>query len=390
MSKGKKSPYHVVQNQIVSLMLMAGFLLAATGPAQADFVFGPPENLRPPINTSLHDYDPGLSGDGLCLIFFRLALDESTLEAWAARRAARSDPWGDPVSLGPWLATDASDIAMANAGNEILQGETIPGWYTADGLETYFSDDRPGGYGGTDLYVQKRDSVDAGWGPPENLGPNVNTPNNDIWGPVSADGLTLYFSSFGRPDGYGRSDLYVTTRPTRSDSWGVATNLGPAVNSPSYDIQPILSPDGLLFFFVSGRPGGLGDSDLWMTRRANLSDPWEQAVHLGATLNSPADDSSPYISADGSTLYFQSSRAGGYGGVDLWQAPIIPTVDFNGDSLVDCIDICDMIDHWGTDTSLYDIGPMPWGDGIVDAADLLVLAEHLVADTTDVNDVGNR
>ena len=81
MSKGKKSPYHVVQNQIVSLMLMAGFLLAATGPAQADFVFGPPENLRPPINTSLHDYDPGLSGDGLCLIFFRLALDESTLEA---------------------------------------------------------------------------------------------------------------------------------------------------------------------------------------------------------------------------------------------------------------------------------------------------------------------
>jgi hypothetical protein len=367
-----------------SMILIVAIVVAfVPRSAEADYVFGPAENLGPAINTPLHDYDPGLSGDGLCLVFFRLALDESTLEGWAARRATRSAPWGDPVSVGLWLDTDASIIAMANAYDEVLQGETIPGWDTADGLETYFSDDRPGGYGGTDLYVQKRASVDAEWGPPENLGPNVNTPNNDIWGPISADGLTLYFSSFGRPDGYGRSDLYVTTRATRSDPWGVATNLGPAVNSPSYDIHPSISPDGLLFFFVSGRPGGLGGDDLWMTRRASLSDPWEQAVHLGAALNSPADDGTPYISPDGSALYFCSNRAGGHGGLDLWRAPITPVVDFNGDGKVDGKEVLAIAEHWEQNKSAYDVGPTPLGDGVVDANDLKVLAEYVGQDVND-------
>jgi hypothetical protein len=52
-------------------------------------------------------------------------------------------------------------------------------------------------------------------------------------------------------------------------------------------------------------------------------------------------------------------------------------VDFNGDGIVDCVDMCMMIDHWGTDEPLYDIGPRPFGDGIVDVQDLIVLAEHL-------------
>ena len=55
--------------------------------------------------------------------------------------------------------------------------------------------------------------------------------------------------------------------------------------------------------------------------------------------------------------------------------PII--VDFNGDGIVDSADVSLMIDYWGTDEPLYDIGPMPWGDGIVDVQDLIVLAEHL-------------
>jgi hypothetical protein len=62
----------------------------------------------------------------------------------------------------------------------------------------------------------------------------------------------------------------------------------------------------------------------------------------------------------------------------------IPIVDFNGDRIVDSDDICIMVDHWGTDYSLCDIGPMPWGDGIVDVQDLIVLAEYLFEDINDL------
>jgi hypothetical protein len=107
-------------------------------------------------------------------------------------------------------------------------------------------------------------------------------------------------------------------------------------------------------------------------------------VNLGPRVNlSAPDDATPNISADGSTLYFCSDRAGGYGGYDIWQAPIVPIVDFNGDGLVDAADMVVMIDHWHTDNSLYDIGPAPWGDGIVDVQDLIVLSEHLFEQVSD-------
>ena len=72
-----------------------------------------------------------------------------------------------------------------------------------------------------------------------------------------------------------------------------------------------------------------------------------------------------------------SRHVGGFGDVDLYQAPIIPIVDLNGDGIVDSADMVIMVDNWGTDNSLCDIGPMPWGDGIVDVEDLIILAEHL-------------
>ena len=76
-------------------------------------------------------------------------------------------------------------------------------------------------------------------------------------------------------------------------------------------------------------------------------------------------------------LYFTSDRPGGYGNEDLWKAPIIPIVDLNTDGIVDASDMCIVVENWGTDNQLCDIGPMPWGDGIVDVEDLIVLAEHL-------------
>jgi Tol biopolymer transport system component len=181
------------------------------------------------------------------------------------------------------------------------------------------------------------------------------------------------------PDGFGLSDLWLSTRSSDSDAWNVPQNLGPIVNSPAHDRHPSISADGRALFFSSDRPGGYGDDsvpvdkqDIWVTMRATKNDDWGTPMNLGPMVNTSASDQAPSISADGQTLYFSSRRPGGQGEYDLWQAPIEPTVDFNGDGITDLVDLVMLIDNWGTDDSLYDIGPMPWGDGIVDVEDLKV------------------
>ena len=100
-------------------------------------------------------------------------------------------------------------------------------------------------------------------------------------------------------------------------------------------------------------------------------------MNLGPPVNSSRCEHDPSISADGLTLFFGSNdRPGQLGGEDLWQAPIIPIVDFNGDGFIDIEDLLIMIDNWGTDDSTCDIGPMPWGDGMVNEVDLEVLMSY--------------
>jgi hypothetical protein len=95
-------------------------------------------------------------------------------------------------------------------------------------------------------------------------------------------------------------------------------------------------------------------------------------------MNTSLLESEPRISPDGSVLYFTCCRPTVTGSVsDIRQAPIIPVADFNADGIVDSADMYIMIDLWGTNDPLCDIGPMPWGDDMVDVQDLAVLTEHL-------------
>jgi predicted secreted protein len=150
-----------------------------------------------------------------------------------------------------------------------------------------------------------------------NLGPRVNSTAFDGSPDISADGLSLYFDSL-RPDGLGNWDIWVTTAQTTNADWGTPVSLPPPVNSSSGDSGPCISADGLSLFFASDRPGGFGSYDLWVTTRLTTEDPWEPPVNLGLTVNSWAYDNHPSISADALSLYFDSSRFGGYGSNDLW------------------------------------------------------------------------
>ncbi|MFB0554868.1 MAG: TolB family protein [Phycisphaerae bacterium] len=154
--------------------------------------------------------------------------------------------------------------------------------------------------------------ADFTFGTPTNLGPPVNSSSKDCIPNISADGMSLYFAS-NRPGGYGNQDLWVTTRvTTRSTteySWGEPVNLGPIVNGSADDVSPAISADGLSLYFDSTRSGGSGNLDIWVITRETVDEDWSTPEWLGPSVNSSAIDSSPFISADGLELYFARGQA---------------------------------------------------------------------------------
>jgi len=354
------------------LVAVVAVIVPGGGNVKADFTFGTPTALEATINSDENACFECISADGLELYTSKPIggnINSNSWNLYVSARATTNDPWTVPVILGPTVNSSSYDAFAC---------------LSTDSLELYFSSTRPGGYGRQDIWVTTRDSKGADWGIPMNLGPTINTSGYDYSPWITPDGLELYFIS-DRPGGFGTDDIWVSQRESSNDPWQEPVNLGPVVNSSVFDAYPCLSPDGLILFFSdfdwpSGpwRSGGLGRSDMWMTRRKSTTAPWEAPVNLGHVMNTETWDASPRVSPDGNVLYFNSARPGGPGSeYNIWQAPIIPIVDLNGDGIVDAMDMCIMVDHWGTYEPLCDIGPMPWGDGIVDVQDLIVLAEHL-------------
>jgi predicted secreted protein/Tol biopolymer transport system component len=357
------------------LLVLVLALGMASEIVKADFTFGNPTNLGPIVNSSSLDKGPSISSDGLTLFFHsgnNRPGSYGQKDLWVTTRATTDDPWSEPVNF------DLNINSSYQEGNPSI---------SADQLSLYFSSWRqPEGYGENDLWMIERPTKSDPWSEPINLGPIINTSYVEIRPDISADGLTLFFSS-DRPTGHGKDDLWITTRATTNDPWGQPVNLGPILNSSDRDGGPCISADGLTLFIESDRPGSYGGRDLYMTKRATTNQPWSTPVNLGPIVNSDVEDGGPSISDDGLTLYFHSKRPGGFGRNDLWQVSIEPVVDFNGDGIVNADDMCIMIEYWGTDEPLCDIGPTPFGDGIIDVQDLIVLAEHLFEEIPPVEEI---
>lgn len=264
----------------------------------------------------------------------------------------RFSDWSAPVNLGPPVNTTLADVTPA---------------VSKDGLSLYFSARPATGPGNFDIYVSRRASLDAAWGPPQKLGSIVNSVGDDAEPVLSTDGHRLYFGS-NRVGGFGGTDLYVSWRRDKRDDfgWEAPVNLGSAVNSganedsPTFyeddatgtltmyfesdragglgdwdiytstllgdgtfgpavlvpllsstfrDRQPTVRRDGLEIFFASNRPepGRVGMLDLMVATRAGTSDPWSPPVYLGPVVNGPFVDGSPGLSFDGTTVYFHSN-----------------------------------------------------------------------------------
>jgi Tol biopolymer transport system component/serine/threonine protein kinase len=349
----------IVATSLVSLCLLSSPDVPS---ARADFLFGQPVNLKSviPILDPMKEDMHCLSSDGREMyIGSGRPGGCGDMDAWVLRRDSIDADWGPPENLG-----------------SVVNGPNVdsPTSISVDGLELYFISNRPGGYGSMDLYMTSRTTRNDPWGQPVNLGPKVNSPDFDTYPQVSSNGLELYLQS-NRTGGYGAHDIYVCKRATANGPWGDPVNLGPVVNSSYSEAVPFRSPDALLLFYNSLRPGGYGGIDVWMTRRASLSDPWGPPVNLGPNVNGPVFEGMMCISPDGSTLYFNTYSGSVW---EHWQASIIPIVDFNSDGKLDATDMDLLMDNWGKSATLCDVGPFAWGDGVVDEKDLGILMEALV------------
>jgi hypothetical protein len=180
-----------------------------------------------------------------------------------------------------------------------------------NGRTFLFVSTRPGGCGGPDIYMSRLHET-RGWSTPANLGCAINSSAGEA-SPSLTD-TELYFSS-ARAGGPGGSDIYVSAFDGSSFASPV---LEASLNTSADDSRPNLRRDGLEIFFDSTRAGGVGGIDIWTATRASTSDPWSTPTNLGADVNSSGNDLRASLSWDATTLYFGSTRAGGEGSQDLY------------------------------------------------------------------------
>ena len=279
----------------------------------------------------------------------------------ASPGAQKYSEWSTPIKLGPNVNSSAMDRAPA---------------ISKDGLSLYFASNRIP-ENGEDIYVSQRATRDDEWGPAVNLGPTINTSDNEQTPAFSRDGHLMFFASNRlRIDGSsGGVDIWVSRREHTHDdfAWQPAENLGAGVNSvsldegPSYfendaagvpqlyfssgatrpggagiyvseqaadgsfgpavrvivsvgNVRPSIRHDGLEIFFTSNRPGSIANSqDLWVATRETVFDAWSEPINLGSPLNSALVDVQAYISSDRETLFFASNRPNG-GPTDIYMS----------------------------------------------------------------------
>ncbi len=195
---------------------------------------------------------------------------------------------------------------------------------TADGNTMIFTMRVPTGRGNAydeSIFVSKKTS-DGRWQRPVPISENINTQLNEGTSSISADGKTLVFTACNREDGLGKCDLYISYK--KGNEWQEPENMGSVVNSRDWESEPSLSADGRTLYFNSLRPGGLGEDDIWYTTRDKQGN-WTIPKNLGPQVNTPAREVSPFIQADGNTLYFSSTGYPGMGGFDIFRTVLTDT-----------------------------------------------------------------
>ncbi len=253
-------------------------------------------------------------------------------------------------SIISMLREPTQDLSTTNLGGGInsYRDEYHP-VVSADENFVFYSRNT-GGQSGEDVYVSAHTGKE--WGPGINMGRPINTTTHEVPLGLSADGNTM--TLFGNyPESFGRGDIFYAEK--EADCWSAIQHYPAPINTPYFDSDAMLAADGKTMLLVSERPGNVGDAhlkgeffhggyggntDIYVVvdMGAGL-----QAINLGPTINTPFSEYSPYLHANGKTLYFSSNGHTGLGGLDVfkstrlsdtswtqWSEPVNLGKDING------------------------------------------------------------
>lgn len=241
------------------------------------------ERLSDSINRFPLQYFPVLTIDNQTMVYTRrngtgIQFDEDIVIA-----TKTNDQWSAASGIAPTVNTQYNEGACS---------------ISADGRTLIFTScEGRTSFGSCDLYSVIREGEE--WGKPKNLGKTVNSSSWDSQPSLSADGKTLYFVS-NRPGGYGKRDIWVTRQ--KDGEWGKPENLGPGINTNQDEATPFIHFNGKSLFFASQGHIGLGGFDIYVSER--MGNQWSVPYNLGYPTNDFEDQSGLFITADGKTAYY--------------------------------------------------------------------------------------
>ncbi|MGZ3899182.1 MAG: OmpA family protein, partial [Bacteroidia bacterium] len=197
-----------------------------------------------------------------------------------------------------------------------------------DNKHLYFAMQRQEGGAQPNVDIYLSDNSDDYWGDIHKLSANVNHPVYwDSQPSIASDGITLYFAS-DRPGGYGGIDLYVTKKDLKTGLWSIPQNLGPKINTTGDEKTPFIHSDSETLYFSSTGQFGFGGYDIFLARKDDKGE-WMEPENIGEPINGPTDDTGFFVSSDAKTGYFFSYDEGkvrgrGVGRYDLYSFDLYP------------------------------------------------------------------
>lgn len=266
--------------------------------------FGTP-TLVAELASSARSENPTLTLDQLQIYFTTNRNAATGGDIWFAERSSVDEPFGTPA---PVTGVNSDSFETSSA-------------VSADGLTLWFGSKRPGGSGGVDIWVSERATRTAGWSTPTNLAA-LNTAADDIPRPPGQHALVMPLASTVITTANPGSNNYQTYLATRASS---GAPFDPPTPIPELDhpdrstVDAFLTEDGLTLFFSSTPLQASSASDLFVAFRRSIGEPFAVTLPL-TTLDTSYDERDPWLSADGTVLYFTSDREGGT--LNIFSVPI--------------------------------------------------------------------
>lgn len=269
-----------------------------------------PKNVGNGINSELDEYFPAITADDQTFLFTRNnRTEEKHLQEDFLISKKENNNWQKANLIGNGINTEGNEGAPClSADGQLLF------FVACQEMDGFYGTPNRKGYGSCDVFYTQK--VGNNWSKVYNIGNTINSKFFESQPSFSADGKSLYFVS-GRPGGLGETDIYVSNL-NPDGSWSAPKNLGRKVNTPGKEESVFIHPDGKTLYFGSNGHIGMGGLDLYVTRM-NDNGEWSEPINLGYPINTFADENSILVAASGNLAYMASNRPGGFGGLDIYQ-----------------------------------------------------------------------